>query len=377
MPLSVGNIELFMGPKQVGAPDDLEKPIIDFIDSVDSTLEIAVQELESVSIAKAILRARKRRVRVRLVIERDYLSERSPVDDPWVEDEDNNNIDNRKIYAALLRAKVHVITDLNPNIFHQKFMVKDWRTSGKTQVLTGSTNFTPTGTSVNLNHIVIITSKRTAKVYRREFEELWSGTFGQKRSRHQPKPSVYQISNVPVKILFAPDHSPEMEVMKQMLKAKRRIDFAIFTFATSSGIDDAMIAIQRGNIAVRGVLDLGQGNQKWAASRPLVVEGVELYLARRTGGVKKLHHKLMVIDEQLIIAGSFNYTEPATALNGKNRGHREFERGRPRQDPPPKTVGGICTNRDRPHHQHQRQTVRLTKPISLNSGSGTLSGRLK
>ena len=131
MPLSVGNIELFMGPKQVGAPDDLEKPIIDFIDSVDSTLEIAVQELESVSIAKAILRARKRRVRVRLVIERDYLSERSPVDDPWVEDEDNNNIDNRKIYAALLRAKVHVITDLNPNIFHQKFMVKDWRTSGK------------------------------------------------------------------------------------------------------------------------------------------------------------------------------------------------------------------------------------------------------
>jgi phosphatidylserine/phosphatidylglycerophosphate/cardiolipin synthase-like enzyme len=32
----------------------------------------------------------------------------------------------------------------------------------------------------------------------------------------------------------------------------------------------------------------------------------------------KLHHKLMVIDEQLIIAGSFNYTGPANKLNDEN-----------------------------------------------------------
>jgi len=34
--------------------------------------------------------------------------------------------------------------------------------------------------------------------------------------------------------------------------------------------------------------------------------------------VGKLHHKLMVIDRQLIIAGSFNYTGPATRLNDEN-----------------------------------------------------------
>jgi hypothetical protein len=31
-----------------------------------------------------------------------------------------------------------------------------------------------------------------------------------------------------------------MEIMKQMLKAKDRIDFAMFTFAQSSGIDDTI-----------------------------------------------------------------------------------------------------------------------------------------
>ena len=164
----------------------------------------------------------------------------------------------------------------------------------------------------------MIRGKRTATVFKKEFDELWSGTFGQKRERHDPKPRVYQVSNVPVKVLFGPEHSPEMEIMKQMMKAKDRVDFAVFTFSASSGIDDAMIALQRGPIRVRGILDRGQGNQKWAATRPLASEGVELYLTRRTRALGKLHHKLMVIDGQVIISGSFNYTAPATALNDEN-----------------------------------------------------------
>ena len=35
-------------------------------------------------------------------------------------------------------------------------------------------------------------------------------------------------------------------------------------------------------------------------------------------GVRKIHHKLMVIDERLVIGGSFNYTGPAGTLNDEN-----------------------------------------------------------
>jgi len=35
-------------------------------------------------------------------------------------------------------------------------------------------------------------------------------------------------------------------------------------------------------------------------------------------GVGKLHHKLMVLDDQVVIAGSFNYTGPANRLNDEN-----------------------------------------------------------
>lgn len=66
------------------------------------------------------------------------------------------------------------------------------------------------------------------------------------------------------------------------------------------------------------MLDRGQGAQKWAATPALKAAGVQLYQNKPGTGVRKLHHKLMVIDERLVIAGSFNYTAPATTLNDEN-----------------------------------------------------------
>jgi len=106
--------------------------------------------------------------------------------------------------------------------------------------------------------------------------------------------------------------------MKQMLKAEHSIDFAMFTFARSSGIDDTMIRLAGPTRRIRGVLDRTQGAQKWAATPALLAAGVDLYRNRTGTGVRKVHHKLMVIDQRLVIAGSFNYTAPANTLNDEN-----------------------------------------------------------
>ena len=47
MPASVGSIELYMGPKEVGGPDSLQDAIVDFINGAERRLDIAVQELDS------------------------------------------------------------------------------------------------------------------------------------------------------------------------------------------------------------------------------------------------------------------------------------------------------------------------------------------
>ncbi len=318
MPLDLGSLEFYMGPHTLGAPDNLEETIVNFIDEAKETLDIAVQELESEEIARAIVRARQRGVRIRMVLEGDYLIADRAVSDPFDMLLKEKNESNRFLLAVLWRAGVDVRTDYNPKIFHQKFIVRDFDET-RSALLTGSTNFTETGTHKNLNHIVIIKGKSVAKEYHAEFEEIWSGTFGQKRNRHDRHPSMPRISRISMKTIFAPDHMPEMEIMKQMLKARERVDFAIFTFSQSSGIDDTMIALAKGGMPIRGIADAGQGNQDWAASRPLAENSVDFFLARKNGlPLGKLHHKLMVIDKQVTVVGSFNYTEPANMLNDEN-----------------------------------------------------------
>ena len=49
-----------------------------------------------------------------------------------------------------------------------------------------------------------------------------------------------------------------------------------------------------------------------------IKENIELYRGPNKGKLGKLHHKLMVIDKQVVIVGSFNYTGPANLLNDEN-----------------------------------------------------------
>jgi len=285
MGLVLDGIELYAGPPVLGAPDDLDAVIRGFIDGARQSLLVAVQELDSRPIAEAILAAARRprnpptarggTVRVQVILEGSYLTEATPRQDPFAAGGENEV--NRELHAALLRAGVDVITDLNPEIFHQKFVVRDAGTD-HAATLTGSANFTRTDTGTNspanpdqlgnnLNHVLVLHGRPITGQYLDEFTRLRAGTFGDLHERVEPRPKELRIGRVRVKPMFAPRHGPEMEIMKQMLKARRRVDFAMFTFAQSSGIDDTMMRLVGPGLAIRGVLDRVQGAQRWAATK--------------------------------------------------------------------------------------------------------------
>ncbi len=315
MPIKVGDIEMYLGPKEQGGPDSLIDPIIAFIKRAKKrqNLMIAVQEIDNRQIAEAIVGARLNGVNVDLVVEQSYLlGKNKPADLAEAFVSAGAHEENRILFNAILRSTADVKIDFNPNIFHQKFMVLG------NSVLTGSTNFTTTGVTKNLNHIVTFNDAEVANAFKKEFREIKNGRFGRQSIDRDEKPKEATVSTIRVKPLFAPDHAPEMEIMKQILKAKTRIDFAVFTFAQSSGIDDALIAAHDRGVKVRGVLDRRQGNQKWAAKKTLSDAGIDIKLAGGRGALGKLHHKLMVIDDQLSIFGSFNYTKPANRSNDEN-----------------------------------------------------------
>ncbi len=310
MPISVGNITMYMGPDTLGAPDSLENAILTFINGAQKQLRISVQELDHPPIADAIIAAKLRGVSVQMIMEQDYLKEPKP---PRGNSKGSLEI-NRQLLMNVLRVGIDAKADYNPQIFHQKFIIRD-----RSSVLTGSTNFTKTGVTKNLNHIVTIDDVKVAKAYLAEFREIRKGIFG-KRSLNRPRKPLedHFVSQVRIKPLFAPDHMPEMEFIKQMNKARTNIDFAIFTFSKSSGIDDAMVLSRIAGVQVTGVLDRRAANQKWAARDTLKNGGVTLSQNKTGTGVGKIHHKLMTIDDQVTIIGSFNYTGPANLTNDEN-----------------------------------------------------------
>jgi phosphatidylserine/phosphatidylglycerophosphate/cardiolipin synthase-like enzyme len=334
-----GKIEAYVGPPELGAADDLEQVIVDFIAGAKTRLDIAVQEIDSRAIAQTILDARWRGVKVTVFLEQDYLRTdlagtppKPPTPKPgetaaealrrvqWLKDETELAV-NREILAALLRSDIEVKGDYNPKIFHQKFILRDYdgKAAPTSALLSGSANFTWTDTHSNLNNVFVFRNAYVCRQYLTEVEQLQRGSFG--RGLHGPVPKTYDLAGVPVRVLFAPDHTPELEIVKQLLKGTRECYFAIFTFAGSSGIDDAMLALARGGMQLHGVLDPGQAAQDWAAPKWLKHQNIKLYVPKREGAfakLRKLHHKLMVIDEQIVVAGSFNYTEPANAYNDEN-----------------------------------------------------------
>jgi phosphatidylserine/phosphatidylglycerophosphate/cardiolipin synthase-like enzyme len=67
---------------------------------------------------------------------------------------------------------------------------------------------------------------------------------------------------------------------------------------------------------------------------------IELRVPKKEGDLAKLrkvHHKLMVIDDRIVVAGSFNYTQPANDYNDENL----FVVGSPHAE-----VGGIEVEAD-------------------------------
>lgn len=315
MPTTVGDIKLYLGPQELGGPDSLIDPIVAFIDRAKrrQNLMIAVQEIDNRKIAEAIIKARLRGVTVDLVVEQHYLlAKKKPDTLEAAFKSGGQHEQNRLLFNAILRSTADVKLDFNPDIFHQKFMILG------NSVLTGSANFTTTGVTKNLNHVITFDDAEVANAYKKEFAEIKQGRFGRQSIDRDEKPKEATVSTIRVKPLFAPDHAPEMEIMKQILKARDRIDLAAFTFAKSSGIDDALVAAHDRGVTVTGILDGLAANQKWAAKETLTDAGIDIKVAKKKHGLNKLHHKLMVIDDKITILGSFNYTKPANTSNDEN-----------------------------------------------------------
>jgi len=136
-------------------PEDFcSKAIISLIDRANESVDVAVYSFTHKEIADAMIRAKERGLKVRVILESDQVTSYSQ-------------------YGRLKAAGIEVELDKNPYSMHNKFLVVDGRV-----VATGSFNYTEAADKKNDENLIIIWDPEVARKYESEFEEMWSGVYG-------------------------------------------------------------------------------------------------------------------------------------------------------------------------------------------------------
>jgi phosphatidylserine/phosphatidylglycerophosphate/cardiolipin synthase-like enzyme len=192
--------------------------------------------------------------------------------------------------------------DSNPYLMHNKFCVTD------NSLITGSFNPTNNGENFNDNNIVITNSTYLIKNYVEEFYELYD-----KRKRDTPY-RVVNISGIIVENYFCPDDECEQNVIRILSTAKNNIKFMAFSF-TDKDIADVLIEKQKAGINITGVTEKMQESKYSQKNRLVINGGCDV---RLDGNKKMMHHKVFIIDDKIVITGSYNPTESGDKRNDEN-----------------------------------------------------------
>ncbi len=260
------------------------------IDSAQSSVDLCIYDLDLFDVARALTDAEKRGVAVRVV----------------------TDTDNFKLQAVnrLKDAKIPVVPDNRPAIMHNKFVIVDAK-----YVWTGSFNFTINGSRKNDNNALILESPQLAACYQTKFEEYFSGKFGPKARRKTNGGKVVIGGTMPVEVMFSPSDGVQKRLLEELAKAKHSVRMMAFSF-TAPEVAKELTSLAKRGVSVRCLFDNGQAHGEYSQNKFLGRNGVAVRLAPNRSG--KMHHKVIIIDDETVITGSYNFSRNAERSNDEN-----------------------------------------------------------
>ena len=278
----------------------IEADIIDRIDHVVSTLDIAMYNTTRNSIVQAVSRAAQRGVQVR------YIAD---------DETSNSALDGVLPFPVLFRG--------GDGIMHNKIVIADADDVDSAWVWAGSTNFSSNQLSSDPNHAYVIHDSGMAKNYEKEFNEMWgqqpdqdTGRFGDFKTNNTSH--VFQVGDVMIESYFSPSDETNCHILEALQSTDHHIEIALLLL-TSEDLIDEIISLYQGGIQVRVILEDEASSSEAVAL--LKQAGVPLV----THDFSPIfHHKYAVIDEGFlqsdpqVISGSHNWTWSADNINDEN-----------------------------------------------------------
>jgi len=270
--------------------------LIGYIDAAESTIDLAVFETNLTPVAEALIRAHARGVAVR-----------------WITDDENgrdaDDEAGRGQFALLEAAGIPVRDDLRSAFMHNKFILIDGHI-----LWTGSMNLTTNDVFRNNNNVVVLDSPAAVAVYAREFEEMWLGQFGPGSPSNVNGQTVQTAAGLPITIRFAPEDEPFDSLVQLVALANESIRFMAFSF-TEDELGAVMRARANEGVVVQGIFETRGSETIYSEMPAMFCAGLEV---RQDGNPGTFHHKVIIIDDFVVVTGSMNFSDNAADSNDEN-----------------------------------------------------------
>ena len=248
------------------------------------------------SIEEALKNAIKRGVKVRLVYDLNSSGK-------------NIYPNTSALLSFISNNKSDIVSSESQNIMHDKFYIFDEKI-----LITGSANLSHTDMSgFNSNSVIVINSPQVAKIYKKEFEQMFSGRFHNAKNIISKNKVI--ISDKELEIYFSPqDKSITNAILPIIQNAKEYIYIPTFVL-TEKRVTEELIKAQQRGVDVKIIIDALNASIKHSKHKELRNGNI---LVKTENFAGKMHSKSMIVDDKYTIIGSMNFSYSGENKNDEN-----------------------------------------------------------
>jgi phosphatidylserine/phosphatidylglycerophosphate/cardiolipin synthase-like enzyme len=290
---------------------DIDEYIKATIKSSKDSIDIAIYGLSNMEIAEEIVNAQKRGVNIRVIMNQTHIF--------------NSKVDPSLKYLIDNRIQMKTLKGAGQyGIMHNKIAISDNRI-----LLTGSYNWTMKANNNNYENIVFSSQAKYIKGYKDYFDWMWSyakdisqgpmADYDSSILKYIPQdknPDINFNGYTFPSYVFSPNGGIKATVINAIKESRKSIKISVFSLYDAD-IYKALLEAKNNGIEVKIITDRVQASQS-NISKYLYENSFDFKWISGYNSSGVMHNKFAIFDENLLITGSFNFSESANSYNFEN-----------------------------------------------------------
>jgi phosphatidylserine/phosphatidylglycerophosphate/cardiolipin synthase-like enzyme len=271
------------------------------VNAAKKSIDVASFDFNLPNFTASLIQAKQRGVAVRVVLDEESGSQNLSASESGAS----------AAFDAVRTLQTAGITVVNGGrsngLMHDKFIIIDGAL-----LYVGSWNMSYNDTYRNNNNLLRIVDQPLVDNYEAKFQDLYVARHFGKKAQVGAQTQQTSVDGVEVDNYFSPVDHVMSKIIEQVNGAQHSIKFLAFTY-TYNDLAQAMIAKNKAGEMVEGVIENRGASQ--GAMPELACTQVPVKV---DGNKYTMHDKVIIIDDSIVITGSFNFTRTADTANDDN-----------------------------------------------------------